>query len=224
MTVSRETSLAVFGDGLAAAVQFAELLAAVGVERGLIGPREVDRLWDRHLLNSAVVAEAIPEGARVVDLGSGAGLPGIPLVIARPDLDVTLLEPMARRVAWLTEVVDTLSLSASVVRGRAEEPAIKQQLAGADVVIARAVAPLARLWAWSAPLLRQGGRLVALKGESAEEEAARDGGAVTRTGGSLPVVERCGADMLAVPTTIIVVTRLNPERGARGRGPQRTKK
>jgi 16S rRNA (guanine527-N7)-methyltransferase len=222
MTVSRETSIAVFGDGLAAAVQFAELLAAVGVERGLIGPREVDRLWDRHLLNSAVVAEAIPEGARVVDLGSGAGLPGIPLVIARPDLDVTLLEPMARRVAWLTEVVDTLSLSASVVRGRAEEPAIKQQLAGADVVIARAVAPLARLWVWSVPLLRRGGRLVALKGESADEEIARDGSAVTRAGGSLPVVERCGTGLLAVPTTIVVVERLNQEKS--GRKPRRAGK
>jgi 16S rRNA (guanine527-N7)-methyltransferase len=219
-----ETATTVFGDALTAAVQFAELLAAVGVERGLIGPREVERLWDRHLLNSAVIADAIPDGARVVDIGSGAGLPGVPLCIARPDLQITLLEPMARRVAWLTEVVDTLALSASVVRGRAEEPAIKQQLAGADVVIARAVAPLARLWAWSAPLLRQGGRLVALKGESAAEEVARDGGAVTRTGGSHPVVERCGADLLAVPTTIIVVTRLSPPQSARGRGPRRTKK
>jgi 16S rRNA (guanine527-N7)-methyltransferase len=224
MTVSRETSIAVFGDGLTAAVQFAELLAAVGVERGLIGPREVDRLWDRHILNSAVVADAIPSGARVVDLGSGAGLPGVPLAIARPDLRITLLEPMARRVVWLTEVVDTLSLSASVVRGRAEEPAIKQQLAGADVVIARAVAPLARLWAWSSPLLRQGGQLVALKGESADEEVARDGSAVTRAGGSLPVVERCGVDVLAVPTTIVVVTRLGANRANSGRKPRRAGK
>ena len=205
-------------------MQFAELLAAVGVERGLIGPREVERLWDRHLLNSAVVAEAIPQGARVVDLGSGAGLPGVPLCLTRPDLNVTMLEPMARRVAWLTEVVDTLSLSATVVRGRAEEPAVRHQLAGADVVIARAVAPLARLWEWSAPLLRQDGQLIALKGESAEDESERDGGAVVRAGGSLPVVERCGSDLLAVPTTIIVVTRVGPPEGARGRGPRRTKK
>jgi 16S rRNA (guanine527-N7)-methyltransferase len=217
-----EIATTVFGDNLTAAVRFAELLAAVGVERGLIGPREVDRLWDRHLLNSAVVAEAIPPGASVVDLGSGAGLPGVPLTIARPDLHITLLEPMARRVAWLTEVVDTLSLSASVVRGRAEEPAIKQQLAGADVVIARAVAPLARLWAWSSPLLRQGGRLVALKGESADDEVARDGSAVTRAGGSLPVVERCGTDVLAVPTTIVVVTRLGQQKS--GRHPRRAGK
>jgi 16S rRNA (guanine527-N7)-methyltransferase len=192
----------------------------------LIGPREVERLWDRHLLNSAVVAEAIPDGARVVDLGSGAGLPGIPLCIARPDLDLTLLEPMARRVAWLTEVVDTLALSATVVRGRAEEPTVKQQLAGADVVIARAVAPLARLWSWSAPLLREGGTLVALKGESADDEVARDGSAVTRAGGGTPVVERCGATLLAVPTTIIVVTRLEQQKrgGAHGRRPRRTRK
>lgn len=219
-----ENAATVFGDNLTAAVRFTELLAAVGVERGLIGPREVDRLWDRHILNSAVVAEAIPDGARVVDLGSGAGLPGVPLIIARPDLHVTLLEPMARRVAWLTEVIDTLALSASVVRGRAEEPAIKQQLAGADVVIARAVAPLARLWAWSAPLLRQGGRLVALKGESADEEVVRDGSAVTRAGGSLPVVERCGVDVLAVPTTIVVVTRLGAKRPNSGRKPRRAGK
>lgn len=207
-----ETAATIFGDAMPAAVQFAELLAAVGIERGLIGPREVDRLWDRHLLNSAVVGEHIPHGARVIDVGSGAGLPGVPLCLSRPDLDITMLEPMARRVAWLEEVIDTLSLSARVVRGRAEEPAIKQQLAGADVVTARAVAPLARLWTWSAPLLRQGGRLVALKGESAEAEVARDGAEVRRMGGSLPDVERCGVDVLEVSTTVIVVTRLSAKK------------
>lgn len=193
------------------------MLAAAGVERGLIGPREVERLWDRHLLNSAVVGERIPEGASVVDLGSGAGLPGVPLVLARPDLNVTMLEPMARRVTWLEEVVDALSLSAAVVRGRAEEPAIKQRLAGADVVIARAVAPLDRLWRWSAPLLRSGGRLVALKGESASAEVARDGAAVTRTGGGQLSVVRCGVGVLEVPTTIIEVERVSA-------GPRRPKK
>jgi 16S rRNA (guanine527-N7)-methyltransferase len=211
-------------------MRFAELLAAVGVERGLIGPREVDRLWDRHLLNSAVIADVISEGARVVDLGSGAGLPGIPLCVARPDLKVTLLEPMARRVAWLTEVVDTLALSATVVRGRAEEPAIKQQLSGADVVIARAVAPLARLWGWSAPLLRRGGHLIALKGDSADVEVERDGAEILRKGGSHPFVERCGVNVLEVPTTIIVVERVDPKseqrvrEGVHGRQPRRTGK
>jgi 16S rRNA (guanine527-N7)-methyltransferase len=207
----------VFGDALPAAQRLVEMLAAAGVERGLIGPREVERLWDRHLLNSAVVGERIPERARVVDLGSGAGLPGLPLVLARPDLNVTLLEPMARRVAWLEEVVDALSLSTTIVRGRAEEPAIKQRLAGADVVIARAVAPLDRLWRWSAPLLRSGGRLVALKGESASAEVARDGAAVARTGGGQLSVERCGVGVLEVPTTIIEVERVSV-------GPRRTKR
>jgi 16S rRNA (guanine527-N7)-methyltransferase len=203
-----ESASTIFGDALPAAMRFAELLAAGGIERGLIGPREVDRLWDRHLLNSAVVGERIPDGARVIDVGSGAGLPGVPLCLARPDLGVTLLEPMARRVAWLEEVVDELRLSVTVVRGRAEEPSIKQRLAGADVVIARAVAPLDRLWGWTAPLLRQGGRLVALKGETAEAEIARDGAAVRRAGGSLPTVERCGVDVLETPATIIVVERV----------------
>jgi len=220
----------VFGAALPRAQRFVELLTAAGVERGLIGPREVERLWDRHLLNSAVVGERIPENARVVDLGSGAGLPGIPLILARPDLHVTMLEPMARRVTWLEEVVDALSLSATVVRGRAEEPAIKQRLAGADVVTARAVAPLDRLWGWSAPLLRSGGRLVALKGESAEAELARDGAAVTRTGGGHLVVERCGVGVLDMPTTIIEVERMTAtgREGNRGRrgyaSPRRAKK
>lgn len=221
-----ESASTIFGDAMAAAVQFAELLAAVGVERGLIGPREVDRLWDRHLLNSAVVGERIPNGARVIDIGSGAGLPGVPLNLARPDLDVTLLEPMARRVAWLEEVVQTVRLSATVVRGRAEEPSIKRQLAGADVVVARAVAPLDKLWGWTAPLLRQGGRLVALKGETAEAEVARDGAAVRRAGGSFPVVERCGVGLLETPATVIEIERVGADGRERARGlrPGRTRK
>jgi 16S rRNA (guanine527-N7)-methyltransferase len=221
-----ESASTIFGKALAAAVQFAELLAAVGIERGLIGPREVDRLWERHLLNSAVVGERIPKGVRVIDIGSGAGLPGVPLGLARPDLDVTLLEPMARRVAWLEEVVQTVRLSATVVRGRAEEPDIKQHLSGADYVVARAVAPLDKLWGWSAPLLRQGGRLIALKGESAEAEIARDGAAVRRAGGSLPVVERCGVGVLETPTTVIEVERVDADarEGARDRRPGRTRK
>jgi 16S rRNA (guanine527-N7)-methyltransferase len=221
-----ESASTIFGDALPAAVRFVELLAAVGIERGLIGPREVDRLWDRHLLNSAVVGERIPSGTRVIDIGSGAGLPGVPLCLARPDLDVTLLEPMARRVAWLEEVVQTLRLSATVVRGRAEEPGIKRQLTGADVVVARAVAPLDKLWGWSAPLLRQGGRLVALKGESAATEVARDGGAVRRAGGSAPVVARCGVDVLETPTTVIEIERAGAHgrEGTRDRRPGRTRK
>src|SRR5256885_4724964 len=156
-----------FGARLPLAVRFAELLAEHGVERGLIGPREVDRLWDRHLLNSAVIGSRIPQQSRVVDLGSGAGLPGVPLAIARPDLNITLLEPMARRVGWLEYVMMDLELSSTVVRGRAEEPAIRRRLGGADVVVARAIAPLAKLCGWGLPLLRTGGMLVALKGAGA---------------------------------------------------------
>jgi 16S rRNA (guanine527-N7)-methyltransferase len=227
--VPPESASAIFGDAMTAAVRFTELLAAVGVERGLIGPREVDRLWDRHLLNSAVVGERIPDGARVVDIGSGAGLPGVPLCLARPDLDVTLLEPMARRVAWLEEVVGALKLSVTVLRGRAEESSIKRQLADVDVVVARAVAPLDRLWTWAAPLLRQGGQLVALKGASADVEVARDGAAVRRAGGSVPVVERCGVGVLETPATIIMVERVGARArggptGVRGRRSRRTRK
>ncbi|ACU40884.1 16S rRNA (guanine(527)-N(7))-methyltransferase RsmG [Actinosynnema pretiosum subsp. pretiosum] len=200
----------VFGEHSAKAVEFTAMLTEHGVERGLIGPREVDRLWERHVLNSAVVAELLPQGSKVVDVGSGAGLPGIPLAIARPDLELVLLEPMARRVAWLTEVVDALGLQVEVVRGRAEEGPVRKRLADRDVVTARAVAPLERLAGWCLPLLRPGGHLVALKGESAQEEIDRDAEAVRRAGGVRPRVASCGGDVLDVPTTLVVVERAEP--------------
>lgn len=200
---------ALFGAGFERAVQYADLLVAHGVERGLIGPREVERLWDRHLLNSVVIGELLPRSARVVDLGSGAGLPGVPLAIARPDLVITLLEPMARRVEWLEHVATTLGLRVTVVRGRAEEPAIKRRIGGADVVIARAVAPLAKLCEWSLPLLRLGGSLVAMKGASAADEVARDRQAVIRAGGGEPRVESCGVGMLPDPATVVVVEKVD---------------
>jgi 16S rRNA (guanine527-N7)-methyltransferase len=112
----------VFGDRLDLACRYAELLAGPGVERGLIGPREADRLWERHLLNSAVIGELLPRGESVVDLGSGAGLPGVALAIARADLSVTLVEPMSRRVEFLELVADQLRIPLRVIRGRAEEP------------------------------------------------------------------------------------------------------
>ncbi|WP_423202173.1 16S rRNA (guanine(527)-N(7))-methyltransferase RsmG [Herbihabitans rhizosphaerae] len=198
---------AVFGTGAPAARAYAELLERHGVERGLIGPREVDRLWERHLLNSAVIGEAIPKDARVVDVGSGAGLPGVPLAIARPDLEVVLLEPMARRVAWLEEVVETLGLAVSVVRGRAEERSIRASLGTCDVVTARAVAPLARLCGWCLPLVRSGGSLVALKGASAADEVARDREEISKLGGSPPQVTACGQTFLDTPTTVVVIER-----------------
>lgn len=194
----------VFGARLPLAERFAAMLAEHGVARGLIGPREVSRIWERHVLNSAVLAELVSDGARVVDVGSGAGLPGLPLAIARPDLSIALLEPMARRVAWLDEVTEALELTnVRVVRGRAEERHIRRELAGADVVTARAVAPLAKLAGWCLPLARVDGTVLALKGASADEEVARDETAVRAAGGGRLSVRVCGDGMLAQPTTVV---------------------
>jgi 16S rRNA (guanine527-N7)-methyltransferase len=165
--------------------RYAELLATEGVLRGLIGPREVPRLWDRHLVNCALLAPLVPAEARVVDLGSGAGLPGLVLAIARPDLRITLVEPMARRTAFLDEVCAELALGeVEVVRARAEQ--LTEQSTGQstgqatgqarfDVVTARALAPLPKLLAWGLPFVAESGALLALKGASAqaEVEAAR---------------------------------------------------
>jgi 16S rRNA (guanine527-N7)-methyltransferase len=196
-----------FGERLPLAERFVALLTEYGAARGLIGPREVDRLWDRHVLNSAVLSELVPASATVTDVGSGAGLPGVPLAIARPDLRVTLLEPMARRVAWLTEVVDDLGIDVRVLRGRAEEPDTRRLVGQADVVTARAVAPLAKLAGWCLPLVAPGGSLMALKGESANEELARDADLVRRAGGIEQSVVTCGAELLPVPTTVVLVRR-----------------
>ncbi|MDN5858865.1 MAG: 16S rRNA (guanine(527)-N(7))-methyltransferase RsmG [Pseudonocardia sp.] len=197
-----------FGDLFPLAERYADHLVTSGVERGLIGPREAPRIWDRHILNCAVVAELIPDDARLVDVGSGAGLPGLPLALARPDLGIVLVEPLSRRVEWLHEVIDDLGLPVEVERGRAEEPAVRRRWEGADVVTARAVAPLHRLAGWCLPFLRPGGLLVAVKGESAPLEARRDAAAVARLGGSAPRVERCGAAIVDPPSTVIVVERV----------------
>jgi 16S rRNA (guanine527-N7)-methyltransferase len=171
---------AVFGPRLPLAIQYVELLATAGVERGLIGPAERPRLWTRHVLNSFAVAAALPAaptdsepGLRVVDVGSGAGLPGIPLLLARPDLRLTLLEPLARRAAFLNEAVVALGIEADVVRGRAEDVVEPRW----DVVVARAVAPLERLLELADHLVQAGGVLLAVKGRSAaaEVEAAAAG-------------------------------------------------
>ena len=198
---------AVFGDRFDLAVRYAEMLADAGIARGVIGPHEADRLWDRHLLNSAVVGELVPDGCRVLDIGSGAGLPGIPLAIARPDLTVVLLEAMVRRVAWLHDVIDALGLVVAVHRGRAEDPAVRDELGDYDVVTARAVAPLGRLAEWALPLVAPAGRLLAVKGASAEQEAARDIDAVRAAGGAAIEIVQCGATIVHPPPTVIVVTR-----------------
>lgn len=170
---------AVFGEELPRAEAYHDLLAGVGVEWGLVGPRETERLWDRHILNSVAVAVAIPHGASVVDVGSGAGLPGIPLALARADLRIVLLEPLLRRANFLGMAVAELGLAdrVTVVRGRAEDH--KERY---DVATCRAVAPLPRLVGWTAHLFAPAGALVALKGASADQEVEAAQGDLRRAG------------------------------------------
>jgi 16S rRNA (guanine527-N7)-methyltransferase len=192
---------------------FADLLADAGVTRGLIGPREVPRLWERHLLNCAVVADPaaglVPTGATIGDVGSGAGLPGLVWAIARPDTTVVLIEPLLRRSTFLSEAVDQLGLADRVLvwRGRAEEAAQQAGFQPLDVVTARAVAPLERLIGWTVPLLAVGGRLVALKGSSAAQELA-DGSAVAAAAGLVDLeVREVGSGVVDPPTTVIIGIR-----------------
>jgi 16S rRNA (guanine527-N7)-methyltransferase len=198
----------IFGDRLDLAIGYADRLMTDGVVRGLIGPREAPRIWDRHLLNCAVVAELIPRDSRVIDVGSGAGLPGVALAVARPDLSIILVEPSARRTAFLSEVVASLNLvGTTVVRARAEELPGRAEPGPADVVTARAVAPLDRLAAWCLPLATVGGHLLAFKGGSAAEEIAVHTDAIRRLGGSAPVITVCGAALLPEPTTVVDIVR-----------------
>ncbi|SDP26999.1 16S rRNA m(7)G-527 methyltransferase [Klenkia soli] len=196
-----------FGDRLPQARRFVELLATDGVERGLIGPREVPRLWERHVLNSVAVAEAVPHGARVVDVGSGAGLPGIPLALARPDLAMTLVEPMARRVEFLGDVVADLGVEWRVVRGRAEEKSVARAVGEVDVVTARAVAPLPRLVGWVRGLLRPGSQLVALIGASAAAEVPGLVPELTAAGMRDVHVRAVGSTLGDAATQVVVMTR-----------------
>lgn len=205
-------AVTLFGDRLDVAAAYAELLATDGVLRGLIGPREAPRIWDRHLLNCAAVAERIPTDATVLDVGSGAGLPGLVLAIARPDLTVTLIEPLARRTSFLIEVVERLGLTRTVrvFRGRADEAATgssgREPISG-DVVTSRAVAPLDRLAAWSLPLAVRGGRLLALKGSSAATEIEEHADVVARLGGGEPALHLCGVGVIDPPTTVVEIVR-----------------
>jgi 16S rRNA (guanine527-N7)-methyltransferase len=204
MDVSRETAERVFGPELPRAEAFAELLAIDGVRRGLIGPREADRLWSRHLLNSAVVAEACPPSGLVVDVGSGAGLPGIPLALARPALTVRLVEPLLRRVTFLAEVVERLGLAnVEVVRSRVED------LHGAwtaPTVTARAVAPLDRLAGWCLPMVAAGGSLLALKGDRADAELATAQALLRGLGARSAAVEEVGRDVVVPPVRLVRIT------------------
>ncbi len=196
------------GDGFDRVSAFADALAAEGVLRGLIGPRELPRLWERHLLNSAALLPYLPPSGTVVDVGSGAGLPGLVIACARPDLDVVLVEPMERRATWLTEVAVSLSLSSvEVVQRRAEE---MHGHLSADVVTARAVAPLDRLMTWCFPLVRDGGVLLAMKGSRAQDEAAAAAPLIERLGGGPAEVLSAGTIPGVAPTTVVRVVRVRP--------------
>lgn len=217
-----ETARDVFpGDAWPQILTYAELLAGPGVIRGLLGPREVPRIWDRHLLNCAVVAEAIPPEVHLVDIGSGAGLPGVVLAIVRPDLRVTLLEPLLRRTVFLQECVDTLKLpNVEVLRGRAEEIAGKRRF---DLAVARAVAPLDRLITWSLPLLRPEGVLIAMKGERAAEELAAAEPELRAWNVRTAEIITVGRGKVEPPATLVrVVAGRDP--GRSGRGPRRRRK
>jgi 16S rRNA (guanine527-N7)-methyltransferase len=199
-----EAAREIFGERYAHAVRYAELLADAGVRRGLIGPREVPRLWERHLLNCAVLSEVIPQGVSVCDVGSGAGLPGIPLALTRPDLSIMLLEPLLRRTTFLEEVVRLLGLTkVTVVRGRAEEMVGK--LPAVDVVTARAVAPLDRLAGWGLPLLRPHGEMAVLKGDTAEEELKAARAALSRLGAVETSVVQVGEGIVNPLSTVVRV-------------------
>jgi 16S rRNA (guanine527-N7)-methyltransferase len=198
---------AVFGERLQLAEQFVGVLADTGITHGLIGPREAPRLWDRHVLNCAVVQEAIPvteATQRVIDVGSGAGLPGLALAIARPDLELHLVEPLARRTGWLSATVAALGL-ANVTVHTARAEALWDEL-DAPWVTARAVSRIVQLAEWTLPLLTAGGSLLALKGSRAVEELEEGRAALTRLGVVDAGVDACGTGLLDEPTLVLRAT------------------
>lgn len=193
-----------FSDELPLAIEFASLLCGPGVDRGLIGPRESSRIWDRHLLNCAVASDAAGDGARVADVGSGAGLPGLVWAIRRPDLNMVLIEPLLRRASFLSEAVAMLGLDerVEVVRARAEDV---EDAASFDLVTSRAVAPLKRLVPWCSRLCRQGGSVVAMKGRSVagEVEAARQ--IIARVSSQGAVIRTYGGALVDEATTVVEI-------------------
>ncbi len=200
----RRAAERLFGERLPLAERYVAHLASSGIVRGLIGPREVPRLWSRHVLNCAVVEELIATGARVADVGSGAGLPGLCLALARPDLRITLIEPLERRVQWLDEVVADLGLTnVRVLRARAEQA--RDEVGEVDVVTARAVSALVGLVDITLPLLRGTGELLALKGRSAADEVRKAQKKLDRLGARSTEVVPAGADLLEEPTTVVRV-------------------
>lgn len=197
-----DAAATLFGDRIDLARRFAENLAVHGEERGLIGPLEVPRLWTRHILNSAIAAPFF--SGRAVDVGSGAGLPGLVLAIARPDVEWTLIEPMERRTAWLTEQVSELGLSnVTVARMRGEEWAEGRVF---DAATARAVSALRTLLPFTAPLVRPGGRLVFLKGANVGAEVEAAAKQVRKFGLQDVTVEIVGEGLLDEPTRVFLAT------------------
>jgi 16S rRNA (guanine527-N7)-methyltransferase len=216
--VSRETSLPGWMEPASAGLtRYAEILAGPGLERGLMGPREAPRIWDRHILNCAVVADPtldlVPHGASVADIGSGAGLPGLVWALARPDLSVVLIESLLRRATFLTECIHELDVAdrVQVLRARAESAAGPTE-GTMTVVTSRAVAPVGTVAQWSAPLLAMGGQMVALKGESAQEEVQRDAEQISAAGLVDVRVTQVGQGVVTPPTTVVVATRQNVAR------------
>ncbi len=202
----------IFGDRLNLAKRYVEHLATSGTERGLIGPREVPRLWSRHVLNCAVIESQIAEGSHVADVGSGAGLPGLCLAIARPDLELTLIEPLERRVVWLQEVVDDLGLiNVTVMRSRAE---LAVGMVKADVVTARAVSALSNLAGLTIPLLAGKGEVIAIKGRSAGEEVEKAAKVIRKLGGTQTTVLLVGEGLLVEPTTVVRIVVNKPQKKA----------
>lgn len=197
-----------FGPLQPLAERYYESLATTGSIRGFMGPREIPRLWERHILNCAVVGQVMPRGATIADIGSGAGLPGIPLALARPDVEITLIEPLLKRSTYLQEIVAELGLpNVRVIRGRAEEKAVRAEVGHVDVVTSRAVAPLGKLARWSLPLVKVGGKMIAMKGASIDQELQRDRGEIHKAGGGLATIEQVGRGLLDQPTTIITIPR-----------------
>lgn len=195
---------AVFGPAAPAAREYHALLIGPAIERGLLGPREATRVWERHILNSVGLVELLTATDSVVDVGSGAGLPGIPIALARPNLAVTLVEPLARRVAFLTEVRDALQLeNCEIVHARAEDVRSRTW----TIATARAVAPLERLAGWLLPLLVEGGRMLAIKGSQASQELAAARPALHRLGSSNLRLVSVGSRIGVPETTVISVTR-----------------
>ena len=213
-----DIATAVFGERLGLAQRYAELLADIGVDWGILGPHEIDRLWERHLLNCGVVAELLEPGEQVADIGSGAGLPGLPLAIAKPGLRIVLIESLLRRTEFLRTAVTELGLDVEVVRGRAEDPAVRESVGGRDAVVSRAVAPLDKVTRWSLGLLRPGGRMLAIKGERAPDEVREHRRVMTGLGATDARVVECGVSYLSPPTTVVVARRAKP---APVRGPSR---